>query len=486
LSIEIVAKAQQRSIPLDARMLFDHPTIAELVELVGARAGSPTMASIENDKSGPTSPDATPSEREHPLTSMQEGFLYDYLRNPSDSAGVVWWECHLEGRLDEERFRDAWLAVSRRHPILRTTFHWEVAGEPMQRIGGEPVDCVGFADVRAMSAEEQATEFDRCRTRPFRLNELPLLTVHVFRIADERWFVLVRHQHILLDGWSQQVLLRDVFRQYAGIPRDEGTAGQWEAYLRWLRHQSLERAVAYWRDALSDLPKRDLSGVPCAAEARSSIAREVDWAPVRRAAGRHRVTLASCIRLAWAAVVSKALAADDVVFGITTSGRGAGPFGVDAAVGLLINTIGCRVRLDPHLAIGDALRAILRDQSRSTPHEWVSLADVRRALGQGASRPFDSVLVVENVPTFGVAEVGAAGLKVLDVASGATESFPLVAVVTTDRPSRVQVKYDERLVRPDVAAKLCTDFAAAIRWIGEHPEGSMSDLRAALIRMAAG
>lgn len=159
------------------------------------------------------------------------------------------------GAFDVERMRDALVQVHRRHASLRTRF-FVVDGEPRQFVDEETpldfrIDAIGEADVSAALAAEAVRVFD--------LERGPLFVARIFRIASDRHVMLFNTHHIVFDGWSCGIVLRELAARYRGDvsalppppPFDYADFSHWLAAEKTRRH---DRAANYWRETLRDLP----------------------------------------------------------------------------------------------------------------------------------------------------------------------------------------------------------------------------------------
>ena len=152
------------------------------------------------------------------------------------------------------------------------------------------------------------------------------------------------------------------------------------------------------RRSAARTPRAVRRGLPRRTELRldaQATARLVDGARSRG------VTLNTLLQMAWAVVVSRLTDRADVVFGVTVSGRPAELAGVETMVGLFINTVPLRVRLDAAATVGEQCLAVQRDSAMLREHSYLGHAQLR-ALG-GVGEMYDTLLVYENFPTGGMA-----------------------------------------------------------------------------------
>src|SRR5437868_11202666 len=159
-------------------------------------------------------------EDAYPLSPMQQGLLFHVLHEPGTEEYFEQFSCRLRGKLEPEIFRKAWNRVVNRHTLLRTAFCWEhlrgVAQIVMRRVTLEWQDI----DWRTRLTDEADAGLDDFlkadRRRGFSLGEAPLMRIALIRLADDEHELVWSHHHLLLDGWSAPIVVREVFAVYNG------------------------------------------------------------------------------------------------------------------------------------------------------------------------------------------------------------------------------------------------------------------------------
>ncbi|MFJ4206090.1 amino acid adenylation domain-containing protein [Streptomyces sviceus] len=344
-----------------------------------------------------------------PLTPLQEGLLFHALHAHERDAPdvyVVQLVFELEGRLDSGRLRAAAQTLLERHPNLRAAFRRRRGGQPVQVVPHRAALPWAQADLTepGIDAEKAWTELlDRDRESGFDPATPPLLRCTLVRTSERHHRLLVTHHHILLDGWSVSVLLRELLALYAAgdAPAALEPVPPYRTFLHWLDRRDHGAAEAAWRDALAGVaeptrlaPGADLgSGEP--AQARTELSAETGAALTARARSLG-VTLNTFVQSAWAILLGRLAGRDDVVFGTTVSGRPAELPGVESMVGLFINTVPTRIRLRPADPVGRLLHEIQDGYVHLLDHHHLGLADIQRAVG--VPELFDTLVVFENYP----------------------------------------------------------------------------------------
>lgn len=348
------------------------------------------------------------------LSPLQQGLFS--MATLTEDAGtdpyVIAMSADATGALDVDLLRWCAAHLLERHANLRASF---VQGElsravqiipsrvelPWRQVGADSDDAV-----TAIESEERARPFDLSRGPVIRflLIETPL-----------RWRFVVTAHHILIDGWSLPLFMGELLTLYrAGgdVAALDEPPRPYRDYIGWLAGRDQDTSRRLWRRHLDGIDAPTLltpaltSAAPAPGRPRSTEVRLAAEATLQLAedARRRGATLSTLIQMAWATVLSVLTDRSDVTFGVTVSGRPGELTGVERMVGLFINTVPLRVRLDPAVSVRSQCLALQREAAALRDHSYLGHAELR-ALG-GIGELFDTLLVYENFPPGGLVGVG--------------------------------------------------------------------------------
>ncbi|MFI5910640.1 amino acid adenylation domain-containing protein [Dactylosporangium sp. NPDC051541] len=408
-----------------------------------------------------------------PLSPLQEGlyFLSSYADGDPD-VYVVQQVLTLDGPLDADRLRAAAQAVQDRHANLRAAFRPRKAGQPVQLI---PAVVPVAWTVTATAAVATVAEDER--RRPFDLAKPPLLRWHLVRIAAERHHLILTAHHILLDGWSTPLLVRDLLTLYAGA--EPPRARPYKEYLAWVARQDRGTAEQAWRTALEGLEEPTLirpDAGPVAA-APEIVEHPVDATALAARARDLGVTVNTVVQGAFALVLSELTDRTDVVFGATVSGRPAGLPGVEDMIGLFINTVPVRARPRPTDTWAGFLTRLQSEQAQLLDHQHTGLAGIQRQAGLGPL--FDTLLVFESYPLDeeGVRELErAAGLRLAAVTGSDATHYPLTVTVVPGETMALGAEYRPDVITRDTAEQILARLADLLQSFATNPNTALAGL----------
>ncbi|MEM7354298.1 MAG: amino acid adenylation domain-containing protein, partial [Acidobacteriota bacterium] len=353
-------------------------------------------------------------EAVYELTPMQQGMLFHSRYGGDAGVYLTQFHCDLHGDLEAGAFRQAWQTALDRHPVLRSSFHWQTKlDKPLQIVHRQlelPLESLDWRHLGAAEQEAQAADLlANDRERGFDLERAPLLRIVLLRLGERDYRLFWNHHHLLLDGWSVGLVLQEVFALYQAKVRGHALElprpRPYKDFILWLKKQDRSAAEAYWRQLLAGFREPtviELEPVGCPPESEyDRVFRDFKapaTAALEAAGRRERVTLNTLFQGAWALLLSRYAGRRDVVFGATTAGRPADLPGVEGMIGLFINTLPVRVALTEE-PVADELRQLQAQQGQSRRYEWAPLADIRQWSDVAAGTPlFNSLVVFENLP----------------------------------------------------------------------------------------
>ncbi|MDF0674712.1 MAG: amino acid adenylation domain-containing protein [Nitrospira sp.] len=442
----------------------------------------------------------------HYLSPLQEGLLFHAVSDADADPYFTQTGFIIDGELDIKPFEQAWQKVVERHPILRTGFVWDGLKKPMQvaRRGVRvPLQLLDWRAHHSRRRDEALAMFLReDRRKPFDLLTPPMMRLTLIQMENNRWYFINSHHHILLDGWSVALLLREVLNCYDALAHGRQPVlppvRPYAEYLTWLRSRNLESAEIFWRNGLAEfstptalpleMPQRvasdELKSLPYAEQEVRLSKAEVET--LTAAAKRRRLTLNTLAQGAWSILLHRCTGAREVLFGATVSGRPAELPGSDVMVGLFINTLPVRVTLPPDVKLEDWLASLQEQNSLLRQYEWTPLSRIQRWSDTPGGRPlFDSIIVFESYPEDG-SDRDQLGLRITPLAShrqdaeyvltAGRNNYPLSLMVEPAAELRLILSYArERFAHGDIA-RLLGYYRTLLMAMAERPEVRLGEL----------
>jgi amino acid adenylation domain-containing protein/non-ribosomal peptide synthase protein (TIGR01720 family) len=471
LSIQVIAQAREANLHLTARQIFERQTVAQLAEVAEAPRHLPSsavaeefpLANLSEEQLERFTSDGKELEDIYPLTPMQLGLMFHSLYESSE-VYFVQMGCHMHGEIDAGAFRRAWQELVRRHAILRTAFLWEGLETPVQAVWKNVDLPWREEDWRGLTSAEQKEKWQALlredREQGFDFEQAPLLRLALIRTGRSSYYFAWSTHHMLLDGWSRQIVTREVFSLYQAYRRGEtpefAAAPKFRNYVSWLQRQDEQKAESFWREELKaftaptrfglEREGRELEdGQSGYGELFEHLGAELTE-QLEEFARSHQITLNTVVQGAWALLLSRYSGQSDVLFGATVSGRLAEVPEIENMVGLFINTLPVRVQVNDSERAGTFLKSFQAHQARTREYESSPLVKVQAWSEVKGASLFDSLVVFENYPADSALrrEVGES-IRIDEVQAIDLNNYPLTLIVIPGKELVFNFLYSRRI-----------------------------------------
>ncbi|WP_275563086.1 AMP-binding protein, partial [Streptomyces sp. 5-6(2022)] len=416
-----------------------------------------------------------------PLTPLQEGLLFHAVYDDgAPDVYMVQLVFDLDGPVDAQRLRSAAQAIVDRHMSLRAGFMTRGVPRPVQAIARRVRVPWREEDLRGLGEAEARDVFERWlaedRADRFDLARPPLLRFGLFHFGEDRFRLVMTNHHILLDGWSTQLLMRELFTLYHQEPEAPAStlpsAVPWREYLAWYGSRDRGAAVAAWCGVLAGVEEASVLG-PVVSGGGGVVPGEV-WCEVPegltgRLVERGRelgLTLNTLIQGAWGILLGRLTGREDVVFGATVAVRPVELVGAESLVGLCINTVPVRVRAVAGVSVSGLLSGLQETQSRLSEHQFAGLPEIQAAAGAGAR--FDTVVIYENYPV-APGTTGDGAVRVRASEGRDATHYTLALTVIPGEPLQVRWGYRPDVFDRDAVEVIAARFVSVLEAIAADP-----------------
>ncbi|WP_416985398.1 amino acid adenylation domain-containing protein [Streptomyces sp. T028] len=436
---------------------------------------------------------AATAERTAPVTPLQRGLFFQAQMAGSAGHYVAQSWFTFDRRLDTDALAAAMAYVIARHPVVGAGFTTDDDGNPVQvlkagrRVDVRSVELATDAEVEALRARDRDTGFDP--------GEPPLIRLTVVRLPDDRDGLLFSYHLLLWDGWSREIVLRDLFDAYEAVVAGESPAPvpatpSFEEYARALDARDSAVSERFWTEHLAGLPGPTLLAGPAPAlsddlpDALVHTLTAEESELLREAARTHGVTLNSVLTGAFGLLLGARTGRSDAVFGVTVSGREGE--GLSDIVGVLLNTVPMWTRARPDDTVRAYLSAVQTARVEAMEHEHLGLGEIQRAGGHDTL--FDNLFVLQNFLDLDAFAEMNARHGITSVKADDSTHYPFTWVVTPG--DRLTVKLEHRDGDTEGARRLLDDYlrvlddlaratgpVGALRGLGPQPSrGERTDI----------
>jgi non-ribosomal peptide synthetase component F/alpha-ketoglutarate-dependent taurine dioxygenase len=438
----------------------------------------------------------------YPASPAQQGMLFATLSAPESGYHIEQLVCRLSGKLDVAAFEQSWQRVIDRHAILRTVFVWKDQDAPLQVVLRQVNVPLERQDWRSLSPIEQTEKLSHVlhhqRIQGFSLSTAPLMRLTLIQLCEHTYRLIWSHHHILLDGWSQPLLFQEVltFYQHYSTTQNSHQASHlsltlppsrpYRDYILWLQQQDLTQAKTFWQQRLKGLSQPTAWGraiatsdtAPVLSHGEQSVSLSVAATQtLQKLVRQYHLTLNTLIQGVWALLLSHYSQTEDVVFGITVSGRPPTLPGSEFMLGLLINTIPLRVQVDPAARLLPWLQAIRAETVELQQYENISTGQIHQWSELPGSFPlYESLLVFENYPNLSTAALADLEIQI-EQTKGAQTGYPLTLLVKPDAALQIVGIYESSRLDQTSVGWILNHLLHLLEQVAANPEQPLSALR---------
>lgn len=477
----------QMDLPFSA--IFGTPTIEGLaIQIERSRretTGHVLPPLISRDDSGP-----------YPLSFAQQRLWFMDQLHPESTFYNISGAVRLSGELNIPALEQALTALARRHQVLRTRFELRDGG-PTQIVEPDATVSLQYEDLQSFRPEERAgrlaARIEEESQKPFLLSQAPLARVVLLQTGEGQGVLFVSTHHIISDGWSVGVLIRELSELYAALSEDrppslESLPVQYKDYARWQREYLqgaiLERHLNYWRAKLSDAPPVELptdKPRPAKESFRGTyypflVPAELS-AGLRNLARSQQSTLFMVLLASWQALLYRYTGQTDLPLGLPVANRGLPE--TEGLIGFFVNTLVLRLKLDGDQSFPQVLQQTKKTTLEAYDHQDLPfeklVADLRpeRSLSQ---TPFFRLM-------FNWVNTPSATLKLSGITwepipqEHKTANFDLTLSVSAENgPLPAGFEYSTDLYEEATIAQMANHLLVILHSVVENPASSIATM----------
>ncbi|MEV7543509.1 amino acid adenylation domain-containing protein [Streptomyces sp. NPDC089915] len=421
-----------------------------------------------------------------PATPTQSGMLFHtQLAGASFDPYHNQLVFHLSGEVDPDRMRRAGQALLERHPGLRAAYADRADGDLVQVVPAEGVVLPWrHLDLTAAGLQERTEAFERFlaedRADHFDRDVPPLIRLALVVMEPGRAELVMTSHHVLFDGWSTPLIMRDLLLLYGS--RGDGAAlpgaPDLGAFLTWRARQDEEESARAWTAELEGVEDPTLlapgsEGIGDEGVAQLDVPFPAEEARALAArAAELGVTVNTLVQGAWGLLLGRLTGRRDVVFGATVSGRPPAVADVGEMVGMFINTLPVRLAYAPGDTLAEILTRLQDRQAGLLEHHHRGLTEIQRAVGRQSL--FDTLFVFESYPVDreGLEAAGAAadGIEFTGLRPATATNYPLALMAAADPHLQLIFQYAPGVFGREAVELIADRLVRVLRQLTATPE----------------
>ncbi|WP_373545576.1 amino acid adenylation domain-containing protein [Chamaesiphon sp.] len=431
----------------------------------------------------------------YPLSPMQQGMLFHSLYAPQSGVYVEQMTLTLIGDVNVEAFKSAWQTVIDRYSILRTLFIWENRPIPLQIVLKQVELRWTNLDWLLLSPATQQQQLSELlhaqRGQGFQFDRAPLMGCTLIQLTHDTYQFVWSFHHILLDGWCLPIIFKEVLSFYDAEVSSKTcylpSPTPYQDYITWLTAQDRAASTDFWRQMLQGFsaptslvvaltPHQSLQPDSNYRELEFRLSADVSG-KLQALAQQWHVTLSTVIQAAWGLLLSRYSGEQDILFGVTVSGRPASLSGVENMVGLFINTLPLRLQISPEQQLISWLKQIQQLMLELQQYSYTPLVEIQ-SLSEivGGIPLFESIVVFENYPMDRSLAHNTGSLQVGEIVGYEQTNFPLTVIAVPGHELLVKINYDLVRFAEDTIERMLGHLQTIFSAIATNPHQTLGEL----------
>jgi amino acid adenylation domain-containing protein len=492
LATQVMSRVREAfGIEIALRSLFEQPTVEELAETIaeGLRAELQVPPRIERAKrDGNLMPLSFAQQRLWFLDKLEQDSSFYNLSSTVRISGAT---------LDVGALEKSLRQVTQRHEILRTTFT-VIEGQPMQVISPESHFSLPLSDLSQLPPAQRDAEAQRLAheeaLRPFDLSTGPLVRARLLRLSPEEHILLLSMHHIVSDGWSMGVLIREMAALYeayaagAESPLEElniqyGDFAVWQR--EWLRGEVLDQQLAYWRKQLAGVPPvlalptdyprpavKTFNGAAISLNLPRSLSEKL-----KALTRREGVTLFMSLLAAFQVLLQRYSGQEDIAVGTPVAHRTRAE--TEELIGFFVNTLVLRTDVSGNPTFRELVQRVKETALGAYAHQDVPFEKLVEELAPernlSVTPLFQVMFAMQNTPSPEI-KLRDLQLSLLETARE-TAKFDIVLVMwETAEGLEASLEYSTDLYKEATMQRLLWQFQTLLEGVVADPSARISEL----------
>jgi amino acid adenylation domain-containing protein len=489
LATQVISRMRETfHVELPLRCLFEFPTVAELAQKI--------VTSNQIEQAFSSQIQRVSRDRELPLSFAQQRLWFLHQLEPDSAAYNLPKTVRLRGKLNIAALEGSLREVMRRHEILRTNFAIK-NGKPVQIIAFDPAISLPVIDLQELPETQREAEALRLATieaqRPFDLANNSLLRGTLVKLDEEDYLLVLTLHHIISDGWSTAVLIREVATLYQAFCNGKPSPLpelpiQYADFAVWQQEWSkeyLQHQLTYWKQQLSgDLPILEL---PCdrprpAVQTFTGSTQSLQLSPslsesLKNLSQQQGVTLFMTLLAAFKTLLHRYTGQEDILVGSPIANRDRTD--IENLIGFFVNTLVLRTNLEGNPSFQELLKRVREVALGAYAHQnlpFEKLVDSLQPQRDLSHTPlFQVMFVLQNAPTTPL-ELPDLTLKPLEINSKTAKFDLTLYVEEADTGLIVNLEYNTDLFDASTINRMLGHYQRLLESIVVNSNQRLSEL----------
>ncbi|MBM0838686.1 non-ribosomal peptide synthetase [Staphylococcus epidermidis] len=421
----------------------------------------------------------------YPLTPMQKGMLYHNQKEAKDPYyDQMWFD--ILGELDINLIKQEIESLLNETDALKTNvYENQFINQPLQVITTRKNKVI-FEDLSLISHNKAKQKIQLYlleeKDKNINLYKDNLITIKIYKLADEKYKVILSFHHFLMDGWSVSLFINKLLSNYEkslnNIPKEK--VPQFKEYLSYLKNKDTKIEKDFWNQYLENFETHTRIPYEVSENVISYKPHRLEFNiglentnKLKEIANINNITLNALMNTIWGVLLQQYNNSKDIVFGTVVSGRSIPLESIDKMIGLLINTVPIRVNSNKSDTFIELAKKVNEDLYNIKDKETYPLYEIQN-ISHMKENLVSHIFLFENQPTSKNLKIG--NLKICNFDGQEQTNYNFNVKVIPSDNMKIQFDYNVNAIAINEAKKIKEHLINILNSIVEHPNISIRDI----------
>lgn len=418
---------------------------------------------------------------------MQENMMFSWMNDKQNSAYVEQMIIEIKGEVDEKRIEDSFQILFDNYDSLRSNFVSEGVSKTRQVVLKHKKAEVEYYDLSEESNVDGKIKdlIDADREKGFNLMKSCLMRMSVIKYSLDKYTLIWTNHHIILDGWSRSILVKEFYKIYAclgkGVTYHSQNLDNFAEYARWIKKQNMDEGLSFWKNYLDGYSQSvGLRTVTNRTVEKYDPQEEVicidqeRYNKIREITKKNNITVNAFFQSIWGILLQKYNDQNDVVFGMVVSGRNSEFEQIDSTVGVLINSVPVRICSNDDDTFIDLVVRVQREINELMQYSYVPLTEIQNSMSE-VKGLVNHLTAFENYPEIEKGDAST-GFEIVNIRANEQINYDFGITFVPGDTVTIRIRYDNNAFEPGEIKRLSCHLENLIQNVINYPEMLISKI----------
>lgn len=422
------------------------------------------------------------------LTPMQERLLVHWLSESSENEYFEQLCIKFSGNIDKTKFEKSWISTVNNNEMLRSCFRWKGVKQPYQIVLKNKQPEISYHQI-SDNIENELSKIKKIDIKKGFDFEESLFRVTLCETNENTFYLIVSFHHIILDGWSLGIILKEFFVNYFSIEHDYKyeilNKSKFGLFSKFLNKRDNKEDLKFWSSYLNGYTPTKLNNLSNKLIQHNEKGHiEVNVEPklmkkITRLQNDKKISFSSIILSAWGILLHKYTNSNDVIFGTTFSGRSTSEIdNIENAVGLYMNSLPVRINVNRENGLlSELLQDVSDDVINCQKSEYVTLNDIVKELGgKRVTDLYNSIVIIDNYPLDRILTSTKFDFEMLSYDMFENVDIDIALSVRQFDELSICLTYNQKVIDSDRADNMVTHYIQILQSIIKNIDRNIQDV----------